>query len=90
MSVADVLHRAADLIERRGWRQGAARMSNRHCYCALDALEAVCSDRPGQVAAFSVLIDTLGVSSLTGWNDTPGRTKAEVVAAFRDAAERAA
>ena len=63
--------------------------SDRACaWCAIGALAAAADDRLGTGSAVStadVIADELGVGSLPAWNDEPGRTQAEVVAALRGA-----
>lgn len=41
------------------------------------------------VAARAALVAVLGTGNVMAWNDHPGRTKAEVVGVFREAARRA-
>lgn len=88
MTPRDVLLKAADLIEERGWGQGFCRTSP----CAVDAISTTGakSDWPAGGRALEALRDHLQVPSIAGWNDQPGRTQAEVVTALREAAERAA
>lgn len=88
----EVLRRAADIIERRGWCQndyqdGAA-------VCILGALRLAItgntdnhSDRVHNPA--ERLAKNLGQAPWV-WNDEPGRTKEEVIAALRSAAEQGA
>lgn len=98
-AVADVLNGAADLIERDGWCQRKYRGADGE-HCVTDALMRAAGTKPGDTgsgAQLDLYSDAcLAVYPFTGgwglpsWNDTPGRTKAEVVAALRAAAERAA
>jgi hypothetical protein len=97
MGLADIYRRAADLIEPEGaWTKGSYardehgkqvffRDSNAVCFCAIGALTRIdplhsCNSTQG----FEGFLD---VPSLAGWNDAPERTQAEVVAAFRAAAD---
>lgn len=99
MSVAEVLNKAADLLEKPGaWTRGTyARdsagqlvASSDHtatCWCAMGAtiraafsLGTRSGDAIEQIAKFAG--DNIGA-----WNDAPGRTQAEVVAALRQAAK---
>ena len=98
-AVADVLNGAADLIERDGWWQGnyrgpnGERCLNRALADALDLpLNGLALWRldPLYLGAEAALRNVTGRYLLTGWNDQPGRTQAEVVAALRAAAEQAA
>lgn len=100
--IADVLERAADKVSPEGtwtqdefardetgkplaggWSAGAA------CWCAMGAVEAVLG-RKAASAGLALYIDFVETAartpSLVAWNDAPGRTQAEVVAALRDAA----
>ena len=92
--VADVLNGAADLIERDGWVQHDNRGPNGE-RCMVDAICAVIpgpqpwKSRLYELATVAVE-EVTGSYLLSGWNDRRGRTKAEVVAALRAAAERAA
>jgi len=90
MSAADVLNRAADLLERHGWCQDvyvddAGRM------CAQQALMQAEPDVYRRATARRVLDEQAGFESLNipKWNDQPGRTAKQIIAAFRAAAERA-
>lgn len=96
-AVADVLNGAADLIERDGWCQYFYQDPN-GCRClagaiddaaGLDVSHASRKDEESVTyQARCVVADVVG-NNWTSWNDTPGRTQAEVVAALRAAAERA-
>jgi hypothetical protein len=64
-------------------------------FCLLGAMRLVAEGHPHYRSARVVLEDHLGVKAdgsgpcLGDWNDAPGRTKAEVVAKLREAAEKA-
>lgn len=77
-AVADVLSRAADLIERHGWR-GPGDLSG-----FIDHLAPVTYQW-----AVDILQDHLG-ERMRVWEAAPERTQTEVVAALRAASERAA
>lgn len=96
----DVLHRAADILEEWGWKQRASvwdGMTHR-ATCLLGAVHLATIDLQGRGGRsyISPLCDTS--KALDGafgapqqawrWNDEPGRTKAEVVALLREAAEQ--
>jgi len=90
--VADVLDDAADLLEREGWIQGAATAPEG--YCVEGAIEAVTgqsvalvSPRDDASDAESALRRIVGRRAYQ-WNDAPGRTKPEVLDAFRAAAKQ--
>ncbi len=99
VSVADVLNGAADLIERDGWFQGRYQGPNGE-HCVTDALLRSAgtspgdSGTPGALVLFSdaslKLATEVCDNRLPVWNDEFGRTKAEVVAALRAAAKKAA
>lgn len=97
-AVSDVLNGAADLIERDGWVQGHYRTTEGYCIAgAIDQTLGIIDDDElhvqlwpvAQAARVQVLAIVDDVAP-TLWNDAPGRTKEEVVAALRAAAERAA
>ncbi|UIJ43764.1 hypothetical protein LZK98_11745 [Sphingomonas cannabina] len=91
LSVADVLERAADLIEPEGkWTQknGGVRGV---CWCASTAIGAAHPDGIALDAQrfFANLISPgggLAIVRIWCWNDAPERTQAEVVAKLREAA----
>lgn len=93
-AAADVLNGAADLIERDGWVQGSA-ASIGPARCAGIAIDRTAQrlDTNGYpvVCGFAKFLglDGFATAEIINWNDTPGRTKADVVAALRAAAERA-
>lgn len=95
VTTRDVLHRAADLLEEFGWCQGQMYDGGRFCFAG--AVHQAWRDYglPPKVDALGLDADdwvsVLGISwgHFVGWNDTPGRTKAEVVARLRDAANSA-
>lgn len=102
LSVAEVLSRAADLIEPEGkWTQGCLFRdaegkglrpsdSGKSCFCMAGALVQIGGP---WASAWNFLDDALpkvGFGNRTGaWNDAPERTQAEVVAKLREAAELA-
>jgi len=85
-SPADYLNDAADLIEKYGWHQfdfGDETVG----YCVLGAIrKAVPLDRvryARRVLDAYAEIDARVKQDAAVWNDTPGRTKEEVLAALR-------
>ena len=97
-AVADVLNGAADLIERDGWCQHRYRsIEGGRCLtrALADALDlpldglARWRNDPLYLDAEEALRRITGRYLLTGFNDHPDRTEAEVVAALRAAAETA-
>lgn len=92
MTVADILDKAADLIEPEGcWMQGAFGLRKGTCFCAVGAIRAAL-DVPSITAAENWVDQNarkaLGMDAMTieDWNDAPGRTQAEVVSKLREAA----
>jgi hypothetical protein len=72
--------RAVHVIEQRGWHQGALEELNGE----LCIVAALCATRlEGVEAAYHELVNELGSSQLSDWNDAAGRTKDEVIAALR-------
>lgn len=92
LGVADVLDRAADEIEARGWHQGDWIEDDTGCVCAEGALYF--AGASAKLVAVSIsptgklFRDHIG-ESIVDWNDAPERTQAEVVAALRSAATAA-
>lgn len=90
--VADVLRDALALIEdERNWcndEEGGAKYDQdsgqQTSWCSVRAISAV-GDFGTSLTACDALKRALGVTSVSAWNDSPERTHAEVVAAFKDA-----
>jgi hypothetical protein len=86
MQTSEVLDRAADLIEERGWwqdRRDFPWLSGG--LCAANAI-ASAQDCNGYQRAYDALIAYLGVPDLSDiwrWNDEPDRTSAEVIEVLR-------
>jgi hypothetical protein len=86
--VADVLDDAADLLERGQWIQHLE-SDGQGGRCAFGAIEAVAPSRVYACCAESVLLHTVDRSgNIASWNDAPGRTKQQVLDAFRAAAKQ--
>lgn len=85
---SDILNEAADLIEKFGWIQG--NYGAEECgYCALGAILAVDFDDDYSIHSFNNYIQDNHPDMNLGaveWNDTPGRTKEEVISTLRKAA----
>ena len=103
-SVADILARAADLIEPEGaWTQGEeARDAHGEGLEDFSGTDAVCWCAGGAIWKAARLLGVvrgapfqryfelfLGVTGVPEWNDAPERTQAEVVAKLREAAAKA-
>lgn len=91
-SVAVTLREAALVMQRRGWTQNA-NVNEAGQVCAYGALGVVITGDPekfGDHALFdqcnAALARHLGTGLVSWWNDIPGRTVDEVLAAFEAAA----
>jgi hypothetical protein len=97
------LRAAAEVLERDGWTQGDFR-NEYGCRCVSSAIAFVASEcRTSQaglldldggefdrwVAAARLFRETVRQDSIVRFNDEPGRTAAEVIAALRAAADAA-
>lgn len=90
MTTVEILEAARGKIA-QGWCQGMARLYNEDCkpiaYCCLSALyDADSSDR-GYDQTRGILPRAIGSNAIIGWNDSPSRTKEEVLEAFDRAIE---
>lgn len=84
--VATILRAAADRIERDGWCQGTDLADDGSC-CMVRAYEdASNGDDDAYVAAAHAMRRHIDATP-TVWNDAPGRTVSEVLAALRGAAD---
>lgn len=92
----DVLRRAADEVERRGLAKGMLCDEESGAVCARGAIIAATGLAPSFLhwTPLSQKADErlgeylrLGWNEVPHWNNAPSRTKAEVVAALRGAAE---
>jgi len=102
-SVVAVLAEARRLISEVGWTQDAmARAAgllidpmapNADCFCSVGAIKRASGDTSdsaiGHHGAWEALSRTTNSESVMEWNDTPGRTKEEVLAAFDRAIAKA-
>ena len=84
----EILTAAADLIEQDGWCQGSLQ-NDRGQHCIMGAISYAAADYsvPEYHAAVDAVVETVDAYSVVRWNDQPGRTQAEVVAALRKAAQ---
>jgi hypothetical protein len=95
----EVLLKAADIIEQKGWTQGEFQKSGRHC--AVGAINMATggtplSARQPEIAyqATHMLLKFLNETTLEGsrigsvmsWNDSYAKTRKEILKAFRGAA----
>ena len=96
--VAADLRAAADVLERDGWTQGD--YVTECGRCVMGAIAAALGGSYGETSvpyenhgrrylALREIRNSVGTYDLDLWNDTHGRTAAEVIAALRAAADRA-
>jgi hypothetical protein len=90
--IGQVLTRAADLLEERGWCQGEL-TNDQGQHCALGAIVEVAGGESAvreHLQFYRGILprieDIIGEPDLLLWNDESGRTPAEVVAVLRAAA----
>ena len=79
---------AADLLEKYGWCQGSYH-NRQHQFCMVGAVWAAAKTEVLNTAvkeASNHLIEITG-PDITGWNDRPERTREEIIAALRKAAD---
>jgi hypothetical protein len=103
MTTAQILRDAAALVE-KGWTQGCAAREidgvftgfssgKASCWCVSGAIARAIYDLGGDVGSrssvYPYLWTAIGTKFQAGWNDSPDRTQAEVVAALLRAAELA-
>jgi hypothetical protein len=89
LSVADVLERAANLIEPEGaWTKEDYVGPSGTCWCVLGAIKRAGDFANDLNPAAEALRAALGVGygGIPDWNDAPERTQDEVVAKLREAA----
>lgn len=94
LTIADILDKAADLIEPEGaWTRKTfadQREDGTKCYCAMGAIHVVTDNsEPLTNRARTALLRVIPYGSVVSFNDEMGRTQAEVIAAFREAATKA-
>jgi hypothetical protein len=99
-TVEETLRRALQVLEQKGWCQGALARDrygvsvdcfdvNAESVCMIGALHlAIPSKQIGITDAANALGDIIR-DSIALWNDRPGRTKDEVIAMFKAAIEKA-
>lgn len=84
MTPADVLERAADVLDERGWCQGRLSDDDKRV-CARGAIDLATCWFVEAVSAEDALQAHVG-AVVTTWNDDASRTKTEVQAAMRECA----
>lgn len=89
VTTRDVLHRAADLLSEFGWCQGREGSLDEGEICAMGAVNEAARSLGVPFRrddALDLALDRIA-PYVPEWNDAPGRTKEEVVAALRHTAE---
>jgi len=93
VTTRDVLHRAADLLSEFGWCQHNLGSREQGHFCALGAINQASADLgvPGATNSYGLahsgaFMAFKGLGDID-WNNAPGRTREEVIAALRAAAE---
>ena len=93
VTAADVLERAADLLEEFGWCQDDYGSRREGTLCLFGAFQEARRDFGLPMSGWSEdylrPFRAVGILAPIWWNDRPGRTKAEVVAKLREAAAAA-
>jgi hypothetical protein len=88
MMLEQILEAAADLIE-VSWAQGSEAVDFHGPYCLGIALSKATRWLDPTLESINHLSDAItqeiGTKDLVAWNDTPGRTQAEVATAIRNA-----
>lgn len=83
MTTVEVLKAARGRIE-KGWCQGIGRIVNDNgiaiAWCAVGATAQGQEDLGADADLYLECV--IGTHAITSWNDAPGRTQAEVIAAF--------
>jgi hypothetical protein len=91
--LAEVLDKTVEVLERDGWCQGAFE-SARGERCAVGAIRRAARELQGAslrtVGARAAFAKYIGVGTLdvVEWNDTKGRTAAEVIDALKHTAKK--
>jgi hypothetical protein len=85
MTHAEILSKAADILDAHGWCQGDHQHGGKRDIDA--AIWSTNAPKEECFAAMDDLADFLGELSLL-WNDVPGRTHEEAVKALRDCAAK--
>jgi len=84
MTAEEILARAADLLETRGWCQGVLEDEHGHL-CLVEALGITLTKyRALRHVVCRAVDQEIGSGNFGAWNDAPGRTQDEVVTALRN------
>lgn len=88
----EVLLDAVEYIETHGWCQGGQGYGPNGQRCMLRAMMHSADHVRATMSAFAVareaVAEEIGTLAIASWNDSPGRTRAEVVAKLRAAADK--
>jgi hypothetical protein len=87
----DLLNRAADILEEFDWCQGQTGSRRIEAMCMAGAISEAALDLGANGLTMRTSCQSLHALIGTGfvsWNDEPGRTKAQVVAKLREAANQ--
>ncbi len=88
--VAADLRAAAEVLKRDGWTQGKFYDRSTRCRCVTGALNcATARSKRRFDSAWDALIPVIPDPNVIEWNDAPGRTADEVIAALLAAADAA-
>jgi hypothetical protein len=87
--VAQKLRAAADLLATGGWVQCVTYSLDRHCMVGAIAATPDTQDDQLYPVAVKAVSEHLGIAGhhLARWNDQPGRTAEQVIAALRETAD---
>lgn len=88
-STDEVLDRAAEIIEQRGWCQGVSALPDGRCCAGWAIRTASNQDESAFNSAANHFFGYIGWRPIHGWNDEPQMTKERVVATLRAAARSA-
>jgi hypothetical protein len=95
MTTLEILEGAHKLINEIGWcqglfyRYGGPTMHNKIAYCLVGALIVSCRHQhPEFIEAKSLIEYVENIQDLSKWNDSPGRTKEEVLKLIEETMER--
>lgn len=83
MTPAEILARAAQIIEERGWRQGELGDPDIGPRCVLGAVNNVRCGTPRYAKAIGLIQEQIGTNRIAEWNDDPSRTLPQVLAMLR-------
>jgi hypothetical protein len=89
---ARIFRASADLIERRGWWSGG-QPAHQGLICAFEALDVTVRKTEDFMGAYNTFLHYLNAQAdrhfaeISFWNDYPGRTKEQVLAALRECAD---